>query len=71
MEFQQFCKYLADGDILSKRKIQLTLPYKMNGQMVGDKSINLKHVPNQKWGNWTDAVKKFLTNVKAMIVMNA
>lgn len=39
--------------------------------MIADKSINLKLLNNQKYVAWSDAVKKYLTNVKAVIVMNA
>ncbi|CAK85676.1 unnamed protein product (macronuclear) [Paramecium tetraurelia] len=70
-EFQQFCKYLQDGDILRKRKINLNLPFTMNGMSVDNKILSLKQPAAQKWQEWTNSVKKFLANVKALIVANA
>ena len=39
--------------------------------MIADKSMNLKSTPNNKWDNWTEAVKRFFANVKAVITMNS
>ncbi|CAD8092544.1 unnamed protein product [Paramecium sonneborni] len=71
LEFQSFCKFLQEGDILKKRKINLTLPFSMNGIYVDGKLLSLKQSATQKWQEWTNSVKKFLANVKALIVANA
>lgn len=79
IEFGLFCKHLQEADLLKKRKISLNIPFKFNGQMIADKSINLKsylilksyRYSTQKWDNWTEAVKRFFANVKSVISMNS
>lgn len=41
-ELSLFCKHLEETEILRKRNIKLNLPFKFNGYLIADKSMNLK-----------------------------